>query len=142
MEDYSNRDSRKYFASGWIGGICFVILYAVAWIVGLQILDWMILVVSIPIYFFVARSAAEKRYQAQQGNAEPLEGVRSTAMGAVAIALIFSVVSAILLQVIGSMFSSYDLAGPATLCWKVPLQCGIAVVMGYFSSQIVINNYK
>jgi hypothetical protein len=142
MEDGSDRNTHRYYSSGWIGGIFFLFFNFTPMVPGLQFMDWLLQIISLPMYFFIARSAAEKRYHEQQADADPLEGMRSTAMGAVMIALIFSVVTMILVEVIRSMISSYDLISPASLCWKVPSQIIIALLAGGFSSNIVEKNYK
>ncbi len=136
MDDFSYKNRNEYFKPGWLGGGFFIILNLLKLLLGTSFIDWVILIVSFPIYYIVSRSAASQRYRDQQTDPDPLEGVTSTAFGAVFITLCISIGSMIVIMVIVSLFSrSFDVSF-ITLCWNVPSQIVISLIMNAISNSI------
>ncbi|MHC1740532.1 MAG: hypothetical protein AB9897_05415 [Anaerolineaceae bacterium] len=142
MDDYPEHRRSGFLKSGLIGGLFLGLFHFIALIPNLEFFDWVTMIFSIPIYFFVARSAAENRYDAQREDSDPLDGVNTTGMGAIYIAVAISVAFLILREVIGNLVLGSNAINAASLCWLIPAQIAIAFIFGFMSVRMVIKNHN
>ena len=141
MDGYYEPQKRPSVKAGWIGGLFLGLLLLLPLIPGMEFMDYVVIVLSIPIYFLVGRRAAEGRYDSQRMEPEPLNGVQSTGMAAVFIALAIAVAVLILREVIADLAGNSFLSA-ASLCWLIPAQFVSALIFGNMSVRIVIKSHS
>jgi cation transport ATPase len=140
MSDDDLPDQKKrFYSAGWVGGLFLAFFNLLAAIPGFAFMQWVMLILCIPIYFMIARNAAQNRYQSQIEEADPIENVSSTGMGSTMIAITLSVVGIIIEEMLRN---AQDGSSLSVLCWLIPANIVLGFLFGAISTQMVIKSHQ
>lgn len=141
MDEFSEPQKPKSSKAGVIGGICLGVLHLIAAIPGLAFLDYVTMVLSIPIYFFIGRKAAEILYEGTFNEYIPPEEGRNAGKGSLYIAIVISVGVLILRDVLRSLAFALNIISAVSLCWLVPAQIIIGLIFGILGVNSIVKNH-
>jgi len=140
MDDFEPQEPpQKYYSSGWVGGFFLSLFNFMAAIPGFSFMRWVMLVLSVPIFFLIARTGAQNRYQSQIEDSDPFANVSATGLGCTMIAIVFSVVGIIISELLQK---TQDGSSLAVLCWLIPAQIIMGFTFGAISTQMVIKSHQ
>jgi hypothetical protein len=142
-ENYGQtRKTNPGFRFGLIGGLILGFLFFIQIILKKNVFDIPIIIISIPVYFLLGRSAAMAQYEVQRESFESVGSVQSTGMGAALTAVVIVWLAIIIRAIIRDAMGVQILTDPVSLCLDFGASGGSATLMGSLGGKSVVKQYS
>ena len=150
MNDYSynpNSPKRKINAGILIGLIAaaimvFVQLFFLLIFTGTNTGDWIALGIQLFVYFFASQAAAQRQYNSQERDIDPLRGVRAAGIGAAITTSLLMWVYIIIRGVVRDALGIDVIIEPFSLFCMIVVDVLLAIGIGAWGGSIVVKKYR